>query len=68
MVLSHLLLSTQQQFFQWDLTSLEYSVSEFRTILLEEYLQIALRMSEVRHVAHFSLQKLQDWFNDVQIW
>jgi hypothetical protein len=69
MVLGHLLPSTQQHFFfQWALTSLEYSLSEFYTILLEEHLQLALRMSEVGYVAHFSLQKWPDWFNDVQIW
>jgi hypothetical protein len=48
MVLDHLLASVQpQSFSEWTCTSLEQSLEEFYTILLEEHLQVALEMLEV---------------------
>jgi hypothetical protein len=47
MVLDHLLPSTQPQcFLEWTCTSFEQSLVEFYTILLEEYLQVALKLLE----------------------
>jgi hypothetical protein len=48
MVLDHLLPSAKPQFFlEWTSTSLEQSLTEFYTILHEEYFQVALEMLEV---------------------
>jgi hypothetical protein len=48
MVLDHILPSIHpQSFFEWTRTSFEHFVAEFYTLLLEEYLQIALEMLEV---------------------
>jgi hypothetical protein len=47
MVLDHLLPSVQQRsFLEWTHTNFEQSLAEFYTILLEEYLQVALEMLE----------------------
>jgi hypothetical protein len=49
MVLDHLLLSIQQQsFLEWNFTGFEQSLAEFYNFLLEERLQIALEILEVR--------------------
>jgi hypothetical protein len=49
MALDHLLPSMQpQSFLEWTSTSFEQSLAEFYTILIEEHLQVALEMLEVR--------------------
>ena len=54
MVFDHLLPSTQpQSSLEWTHTSLEQSLAEFYTTVLEEHLQIALEILEVEICSSF---------------
>jgi hypothetical protein len=57
--------STATSFSEWTLTSFEQTVMEFYTILLEEYLQVALEILEVG-ICFSSLQNWKECLNDVQ--
>jgi hypothetical protein len=57
MVLDYRLPSIQpQSLFEWTRTSFEQSLEKCHAILLEEHLQVALEMLEVRNCSSFSLQ------------
>jgi hypothetical protein len=68
MVLDHLLPSLQpESFLEWTLSSVEESLTEFYTILLEEHLEVAIEMLEVAISSQVSKTETE-WFSDVQIW
>jgi hypothetical protein len=69
MVLDHILLSIQpQSFLKWTHTSSEQSLTDFDTILHEEYIQVALEIFEVEICSSISSPKLTRVLRDVQIW
>jgi hypothetical protein len=69
MVLDHILPSIEQQFLlKWTRTSFEQSLVEFYTILLEEQLQVALEMLEVRICFSIWSPKLTRMIQLVQVW
>jgi hypothetical protein len=69
MVLDHLLPSIQPlSFLEWPRTSFEQSVAKFYTILLQEYLLIALEMLEVEISSSLSspiLTRVVQWFSNL---